>query len=104
MVVRFPRNATWIMYVFNFDDGDANGCCIVFVASHSLSCSLSSFFSSQILFSVPHGLSDDNVGSFWAKGSAGDSRRFSVYSGGDYNFEGGTFDGGFFVPSTIMHE
>lgn len=58
----------------------------------------------HILFSLPYGLSDDKPGTFWAKGSAGDSRRFSSYGGGELIAEGIVFKGGFLIPSTIMHE
>lgn len=54
----------------------------------------------HILFALPYGLKFDEPNSFWAFASTGDYRRFSVYSGGNYN----NLNAGFFVPSTIIHE
>eukprot|EP00522_Entomoneis_paludosa_P013907 CAMPEP_0172449636 /NCGR_PEP_ID=MMETSP1065-20121228/8294_1 /TAXON_ID=265537 /ORGANISM="Amphiprora paludosa, Strain CCMP125" /LENGTH=745 /DNA_ID=CAMNT_0013201347 /DNA_START=243 /DNA_END=2480 /DNA_ORIENTATION=- len=46
----------------------------------------------NILYSVPHGLKNDQPGVMWAYASTGDSRRFSVYTNA------------YFIPSTVMHE
>lgn len=54
----------------------------------------------HVLFSLPYGLQNDEPDSFWAFASTGDYRRFSVYSGGDYQ----GVNAGFFVPSTLLHE